>query len=1129
MNTLTNRIFQKFKNSGFSTMVKKEQGIGLLDFILPIVALLLVFTQAKIFFFHVIFVTLTFGAFYWKFRPFVIRSIFWVMLVATVLLITILDGAIPAEELVEIPLLSTILVLVFVIARQRAKAEKALRQTNEELECRVEERTAELTSVNFELTEAITQYKQTERTRRKLSSVVEQTADIVIITDKEGIIEYVNPAFEKELGYSMEEVINQTPRILKSGQHNLKFYEELWGTILSGEVYSGVLVNKKKSGELYFEEKTITPIRDSHENITHFVSTSKDITERKQAEEALRESEERYRRLVELSFEAIVIHSAGKIVHINMPAVELLGASGPGSLLGKPILDFVHSDYLTAVQARVEQLQSEGKGVPLIEEKFIRLDGTTVDVEVAAVPITFKGQPAVQTVIRDITARKQAEAEREKLLKTEHEQRLLAETLGEVFLTLTAHINRDGVLDEILRQARRLVSYSAANIVLLNGDTLYIARHHGYQAYNTRKMISNLEQPLTQFPIDAEVVQSRQSIIVPDTSQNSQWVTTEPEMVWIKSFIAMPICLRDRVVGLLRLDGDTANKFSAKDVERLQPLAHAAAIALKNARQYNQAQREITEQIIQAEAEIAQLNTQLRTLQYAGATIASGSGLQNVLNTVAEQMASLIKVEGCIIFAWNQETNIVSLIAKCGLATLWEKGLMIEAFPLADFPLAARALVERRPQQIVGYSSIYPAESDYMQKIQLKTLLVVPMEFQDRVVGLVQIMKTQTKHRFTNREIGLIQLLANQLASIIENTRLYEQVRQEISERMQVEKELRKIAAKNQAILDAIPDSIFQFSHDGRLLDYRIHSDHPVQGVLGDVAIGNNLRDMLPPDLAELTLQHIDKVLETHQMQIIEFQLPIAPEARDFETRLVANGHDEVLGIISDITERKARAAAIEHERLRIARDLHDSLGQSLGYLHLKLGTLSMNDVRQKKEQMLQQELSQMSDVANEAYEIVRSMLAAARPTDSIDLGTALLADAKSVGNRASFTVQLNDEGEPFALSPIVQQQVLKIFKEALSNVEKHAHAKRVDINVVWTTDALNIIFSDDGCGYDTSSPRPDGHYGLAIMEERVEDINGFLSVTSKLGIGTEVNLLIRRHTHVMIPVGSGNELKSET
>ncbi|MCZ7399549.1 MAG: PAS domain-containing sensor histidine kinase [Candidatus Methanoperedens sp.] len=131
----------------------------------------------------------------------------------------------------------------------------------------------------------ITERKKAEEMQRKLSSAVEHTADIVIIAKKDGTIEYVNPAFEKITGYTMEEAVGKTPRILKSGKQDEKFYEHLWGTILSGEVFYGVLINKKNNGELYYAEKTITPVKDEHGTITHFVSTDKDITERKKAEE----------------------------------------------------------------------------------------------------------------------------------------------------------------------------------------------------------------------------------------------------------------------------------------------------------------------------------------------------------------------------------------------------------------------------------------------------------------------------------------------------------------------------------------------------------------------------------------------------------------------------------------------------------------------------------------------------------------------------------------------------------------------------------------------------------------------------------------------------------------------------
>lgn len=121
-----------------------------------------------------------------------------------------------------------------------------------------------------------------------LSQAVEQTADSVVITDCQGVIEYVNPAFEKTTGYSRAEAIGNTPRFLNSGIHDKEFYSSLWNRILEGEPFRGTLVNRKKSGELYWTEQTITPIKDSTGNIAHFVSVHKDITEfRKLTEQEL--------------------------------------------------------------------------------------------------------------------------------------------------------------------------------------------------------------------------------------------------------------------------------------------------------------------------------------------------------------------------------------------------------------------------------------------------------------------------------------------------------------------------------------------------------------------------------------------------------------------------------------------------------------------------------------------------------------------------------------------------------------------------------------------------------------------------------------------------------------------------
>ncbi|WP_143870517.1 EAL domain-containing protein [Catenovulum sediminis] len=122
--------------------------------------------------------------------------------------------------------------------------------------------------------------KRAQDKMKQLSSALEQSADLVMITDKNGIIEYVNQALLSVTGYQLEEVIGQTPALFKSKQHNSAFMRKLWKQILAGHSFRDVFVNQNKDGSVFYEEKTITPLKNEEGEITHFVSTGKDITER---------------------------------------------------------------------------------------------------------------------------------------------------------------------------------------------------------------------------------------------------------------------------------------------------------------------------------------------------------------------------------------------------------------------------------------------------------------------------------------------------------------------------------------------------------------------------------------------------------------------------------------------------------------------------------------------------------------------------------------------------------------------------------------------------------------------------------------------------------------------------------
>ena len=255
----------------------------------------------------------------------------------------------------------------------------------------------------------------------------------------------------------------------------------------------------------------------------------------------------------------------------------------------------------------------------VVDQKINRFNATDLrllEPLAASAAVAIENARLYGAVQQELAQRKRAEAERERLLVAEREQRLLAETLREVTLALTSQISHEAVLDEILHQAQRIVPYRTAHIVLLEHDKLRIARWQGYEAFGSEEFISRLEQPLADYPLDEEAMLARKPLVIPDRDQESQW-TVDHETAWVRSHLALPICLRDRVLGLLRLDSDVPGEFSAEDAQRLEPLASAAAIALENARLYEQVKRhavELETRVAERTRELAEANEGLQEL-----------------------------------------------------------------------------------------------------------------------------------------------------------------------------------------------------------------------------------------------------------------------------------------------------------------------------------------------------------------------------------------------------------------------------------------------------------------------------------------------------------------------------------
>jgi diguanylate cyclase len=269
------------------------------------------------------------------------------------------------------------------------------------------------------LIEDITQRKRMEEAESALlaseqheSAILEAAPDAIISIDHLGTIVDFNPAAERIFGHVRDDVIGREmaeviiPPSLRARHRNglSRYVRSGDGSILGQRLE---LTGMRADGTEFPVELTVTRIAAG--GLPKFTGFLRDITERKRAEQELRESEEQYRRLVEVSPDAIAVHSDGKLVYVNPAAVRLLGATSPDELVNKPVLEIVHPDDRVWVAERVRRTMAMGGTNEPAVQRLVRLDGQTIHAEVAAVPIMYAGRPAGQIMIRDATERKQFE------------------------------------------------------------------------------------------------------------------------------------------------------------------------------------------------------------------------------------------------------------------------------------------------------------------------------------------------------------------------------------------------------------------------------------------------------------------------------------------------------------------------------------------------------------------------------------------------------------------------------------------------------------------------------------------------------------------------------------------------
>ena len=245
------------------------------------------------------------------------------------------------------------------------------------------------------------------------SKVIAATSCSVVVTDaavpRHPVI-YVNPAFRLLTGYADEDVVGQSLSFLNGPQTDRGVIEKLAMTIQDGRACRVCLRHYRKNGTPFWNEVTLSPVKDKAGRVTQFIWVMSDVSHRRQAEAILHEPQDLPTLLPDLAPDGMLVHAETGIVYVNAAGLRILGATSAEQIIGKHGLDIVHPDFRETVRQRMTTMRPSGESVTRLEERFLRVDGCTIDVEVSTAPISWQGQASLLVCFSDISSRKQAAA-----------------------------------------------------------------------------------------------------------------------------------------------------------------------------------------------------------------------------------------------------------------------------------------------------------------------------------------------------------------------------------------------------------------------------------------------------------------------------------------------------------------------------------------------------------------------------------------------------------------------------------------------------------------------------------------------------------------------------------------------
>lgn len=450
--------------------------------------------------------------------------------------------------------------------------------------------------------------EELRQSRAQLRNIFEHADAGIHLLDPSGGITFSNQRWAGMLGETAENLVgkNLSDFIYKN---DIPYSRHLFETLISGETdrYQLELRYKRQDGSIFWGNLSAIPILKENGELESIVNFVNDITEKKQTEKVLRETERRFREILEkIYLFAVMLDNQGRVTFCND---HFLSATGwyKNEVLGQNWFEFFLPSEMAQRSQEYTRALEQGTLVSRHENEILTRSNQTLLVAWSNIILRDENGIVIgsASIGEDITERYRAQ-------QAENEQRLFAESLYDTAAAITSTLHFDEVLDRILENLDAAVETDCANISLVEHGKVRFVRAKGYEEHGVpSENVLNLDFSLDSVKNLRTIYQSKQPLCISDTYTYPGWKKI-PGSEWIRSYVGAPIIIKDKVVGFINMDSGTPDFFKDEHAQRLMAFSLQAAIAIENTRLYTKSLHELEERK-RAQARLRRANQKLKT------------------------------------------------------------------------------------------------------------------------------------------------------------------------------------------------------------------------------------------------------------------------------------------------------------------------------------------------------------------------------------------------------------------------------------------------------------------------------------------------------------------------------------